>query len=745
MQSLQIKQILFLILILFAFLFIFGFLVYTSTANANMNESSLSLKRKLIQYKDDDITIDSDEVIDGDIVIENGSISVAGEIHGNIIAFNTDIQLESSAYVFGHIISYNKEITQEESARVAGHIARFVDGKWEISEGRNFPTSNFSLNTFESDATIEQDETISGDILVLNCKMTISGKVDGCVINILGKTNITEDAAIDGNVISYEGRMLIDDEALITGRSLELESEQEVIAVKGIDKQDRKIQADIERKYLKRDREKNTDIFRFMGDITIEPDEVIRGDVVTLRGTITVKGEVDGDVVAVFGSVELDSTAYVDGDVVSVGGKIFKEEGAYIEGDIVQTSLTGVKVDDGEQRVTAGITGVSIKDSDEDDWVPRKRKYKGRWRQSYGFDDDAFMFRHNRVEGLFLGLRLRGPEWRDHDFPLFNLYGHAGYGFSRKRGCYQLGIDRSIFGNYGPIIGVETHDVVESEDVWIIPTFENSLAALFLKEDFQDYYRREGYSGYISHDISEYLNVKGEFRKDHIYGLEKRTNWSIFGGKKTFRENPVTENMDYKSIVGNITLDTRNSYKYPDQGWLINVVGEFARRQLNKNNDVDFDRFIIDIRRYQPITYGENLDFRLRGGTSRGTLPLHLKFDLGGISTLRGYNFKEFEDYNRMLLGNVEYRIHGRTNPLNAALGMSDISLILFADAGYLWSVSDTLDAEKGFEELDWKFFKTSLGFALSNRDGNVRLNFAKCMDEKGKPFVITFRINRPF
>lgn len=743
MQSIQAKQILFLLLILFAFLIIFGFLIYTSSASAMPNEEASPMKRKLIKYENSSITIDADEVIDGDIVIKNGSITIAGEIHGNIIALSSDIYLETKSKIFGHIVIYKGEVVRNEQTGVGGDIVLVSDDEINITEGRQLPGYDFRLNIFKSDVDIDEDETNYGDILVFDSDIEIDGKVDGCVMNFFGETTINADAAIDGNVISFKGDITIDDEALVTGRSIRLDSEERV--AKTVD-DDQIIREKVERKYLKRDRKKNSDIVRFWGDVTIEPDEFIRGDVVTLRGTVHVQGEVDGDVVAVFGSVELDSTAYVDGDVVSVGGKIYRSRGAQVKGDLVQTSITGVKVDDGDQHVSVGLSGISVGPKKGDEWERNRRRPQ---RKGWGYDmnDDPFMFRYNRVEGLFLGLRLDRDDWRDKS-SWFDLYGHAGYGFSRKHGCYQIGIERSFFGKWGPILGVEAHDVVHTEDEWIIPTFENSLAALFLREDFQDYYRKEGFSAYLSHDISEYLTITGEFRQDQHYNLKRKTNWSIFGGDKKFRENPFIDEIEFKSAVARLTFDTRNSYKYPDQGWYVNLVGEFARPDFNEN-EVDFDRFIFDIRRYQPITSGENLDFRLRAGSSRGDLPAQLQFDLGGLSTVRGYKFKEFANdsinqTNRMLLGNIEYRIHGRRNPLNSIMG-GDLSLILFADAGYVWGVADTIEANDGFDDLDWEDLYTSLGFGISNRDGNVRLNFAKRMDRKGEPIVVTFRINRPF
>ena len=741
MQSLQIKQILFLIILLFAFLLIFGFLIYSTVASANEIEEIASVKRKLISYENSHITIDADEVIDSDIVIKNGSLTIAGKIQGNIIALKSDLYLEPNAWIVGHIISYEADFIREDQARVNGSLIQIKNNAIEFAKDHGLLDQNLKLTIYERDVEIDEAETIAGDVFVLNHNVTISGKVDGGVINIAGQVEIKSKAAIDGNVISYDGKLRIDDSALITGKKIEIGSEKR-IAAKQTGDDEKKFQDKIERKYLKGHREKKSDIVRFLGNVVIESDEFIRGDVVTLRGTVNIQGKVDGDVVAVFGNVELDSTAYVYGDVVSVGGKIYRDKGAVVKGDLVQTTITGVKVDDGEQHVSVGVGGISVGPKTGDEWS--RKKSRPQRRRNYDIEEENLMFRYNRVEGLFLGLKLGHDDWRDKNSAWFDIYGHAGYGFSRKRGCYQIGVERSIFGRLGPVIGIEAHDLVDTEDKWIIPTFENSLAALWLREDFQDYYRREGYSGYLSHAISEFLTMKAAYRKDHHYDLTRKTNWSIFGGDKKFRENPLIDEIEFKSLHVTFTLDSRNNQKYPDQGWLIDVHGEFAGKNFNKT-DTDFDRLIVDIRRYQPITYGENLDFRLRAGSSRGVLPEHLKFDLGGISTLRGYKFKEFADYNRMILGNIEYRIHGRRNPLNNVMGMSDFSFILFADAGYGWSVVDTLRAQDGFKHLDWDDLYTSIGFAIGNREGNVRLNFAKRLDVKGEPMVVTFRINRPF
>jgi len=76
----------------------------------------------------------------------------------------------------------------------------------------------------------------------------------------------------------------------------------------------------------------NADIVRFGKDIIVEEDETVDGSVVAIGGNIEVKGTVNQDAVAVWGSVKVASTGVIEGDVVSVGGEVQKETGATVRG-----------------------------------------------------------------------------------------------------------------------------------------------------------------------------------------------------------------------------------------------------------------------------------------------------------------------------------------------------------------------------------------------------------------------------
>ncbi len=76
-------------------------------------------------------------------------------------------------------------------------------------------------------------------------------------------------------------------------------------------------------------------IVRVGGDVVIEEEREVE-DVVAIGGDIEVYGDVDGEAVAVGGSITIFSNGYIDGNAVSVGGHIHTEEGGIINGDLVE-------------------------------------------------------------------------------------------------------------------------------------------------------------------------------------------------------------------------------------------------------------------------------------------------------------------------------------------------------------------------------------------------------------------------
>lgn len=82
-----------------------------------------------------------------------------------------------------------------------------------------------------------------------------------------------------------------------------------------------------------------TGIVRLFSDARVDEGDRIEGDVVAVFGSVRVDGEVAGNAVAVFGSVELGPRASVSGDAVAVLGALDAAEGSRVTGESVSVGL----------------------------------------------------------------------------------------------------------------------------------------------------------------------------------------------------------------------------------------------------------------------------------------------------------------------------------------------------------------------------------------------------------------------
>jgi len=80
---------------------------------------------------------------------------------------------------------------------------------------------------------------------------------------------------------------------------------------------------------------------RFAGNITVDENEEVGDAVVAIGGSASIRGRVNGDVVAIGGGVHLGPKAVVRGAVTSIGGGILREDGAQVHGDVVELGVGG--------------------------------------------------------------------------------------------------------------------------------------------------------------------------------------------------------------------------------------------------------------------------------------------------------------------------------------------------------------------------------------------------------------------
>jgi hypothetical protein len=90
---------------------------------------------------------------------------------------------------------------------------------------------------------------------------------------------------------------------------------------------------------------------RMFSDAHVPADDQVDGDVVAVFGSAHVAGKVTGSVVAVFGSIDFEPGASVGGDAVAVGGGVEDVAGVKIGGQTVSVGI---------QPLTLGLPGLPV-------------------------------------------------------------------------------------------------------------------------------------------------------------------------------------------------------------------------------------------------------------------------------------------------------------------------------------------------------------------------------------------------
>jgi hypothetical protein len=465
----------------------------------------------------------------------------------------------------------------------------------------------------------------------------------------------------------------------------------------------------------------------FNGNTEILEIDTVQGDLVVKNGTLTVRGTVIGDVLVVNGDIELKGTSRVLGNVRTMNGSISKDENAYVEGYT-------------EQSLNSSSKKYKRKNTLRTKYSYTFKPYF--WNTEYGINDNV-LFRYNRVEGLFLGFGSEKIFYWDGS-KVTSGYGSFGYGFASHKWRLQLGLDRQFAVSDGMLfeVGSEAHSLTDTKDEWIMNLSENNLAALFFREDFRDYFQREGFSIHTAlytkdGDVTSMLDVR--FLNDRYVSMDNNARWAVFGGS-VFRNNPSVNIGTMKSVSVSAGVSTVEKYRYRSEGWNVIARGEYGGRELG--GDFGFTQAIIDIRRFQPVSDDDQINLRVRVGALEGTPVIQKSFELGGANTMPAYAFKEFTG-NRMLLGNLEYRISGDIID-EILFWPSSLNLIAFGDAGAVANVKTTWSAYEGFSSIKSSQVKSDYGFALAWHDGDARLGFAWRTD-KQESVSIFFRLNRAF
>lgn len=348
--------------------------------------------------------------------------------------------------------------------------------------------------------------------------------------------------------------------------------------------------------------------------------------------------------------------------------------------------------------------------------------------------------RYNRVEGFFPALGIR---WRKTAESPLTLSGDLGYGIRSEEFGFKVGLEYESPSWQIFKLGGHYFEDTFTQDDWVISRLENTLAAFFFNKDYRDFYRAKGFSFWVSKDFQESFHLRLSYWSGKYESVIKNTEWNLFGGGDTYRSNPAVTHGTENKLRLELIIDKLDNPLFPMEGWYLE--GAFEKGGGFLGGDFDHSGFFISGKILKPTIVNQRIVLSGKYGIRNDSrAPQHL-MDFGGISTLRAYDYKEFQNGNKLALAAFQYYFNGdilQNIPLQSIPFYSSLGLVIFTEVGALWnSESDVINEFTGSNVSDSPDWKWDAGFSLNVTGDFFRVDFAKRLDRSKDAWTITVRL----
>lgn len=173
----------------------------------------------------------------------------------------------------------------------------------------------------------------------------------------------------------------------------------------------------------------------------------------------------------------------------------------------------------------------------------------------------------------------------------------------------------------------------------------NSVRAFVGGADEQDYLHRLGGGTKVAFDPSDALRFELGFEASEVATVATTEDFSIFGDMN--QPNPVVEEGDERDVVASVRV------RAPD--WLdIDLSYRTAGGSLG--GDFRFNRADMTVHAFRYLAGRHGLDVTLKGVTTGDAPPLQYLADIGGLSTVRGYD-RRFHVGEHSFAARLEYPV----------------------------------------------------------------------------------------
>lgn len=334
----------------------------------------------------------------------------------------------------------------------------------------------------------------------------------------------------------------------------------------------------------------------------------------------------------------------------------------------------------------------------------------------------------SRIGGVGLGPKLTITSVVG---PVSEISGGAQYHFANKEWTYNTRIEKHFFKDNRLAVGGTYRLDYESNMDWAIPPRDSHINALMLGLETKNYHQVEGATGYISFSRRKNINIRAEYFEEKFSSVKKHTNWSFFNHRHVKDDNPPLSPVDDGRLVGmRVRIEGFHSTSLTSTGLILE-----AERAVDSGHNTigEYTRLFVNAMNTWKLSSENYLKLRFAGGHSKDILPAQRAFNLGGLNTLRGYDYQSIPggypfsfQYggNRMVLCNVEYSLGEE----------SDMRFIVFADAGGVWVKN---------QDFDIKDIKRDIGIGLSfGGDFFSMGDYSQIFDRDKKDITDGLRIN---
>ena len=390
---------------------------------------------------------------------------------------------------------------------------------------------------------------------------------------------------------------------------------------------------------------------RVRGDFTLAAPDTVRGDVAVLNGHARVAGVITGQLVVLNGDATLVAGGRIDGSLTVLGGSFESPDRPAIGGDI---RVWSARLRYREESDTL------VADVDRELFTRWAR-----WQRDDPSGSRSQLFlttahTYNRVEGLpiYLGprIRVRNGDTRM-EAEVFGIFRTGDQlAFKRENLGHRVRLEFRQGHSAGFLAGGRLFDEVDAVERWQLSESEVGLASFLATRDYRDYWLRHGASGYLGIFGRGKSELRATFGEERWSSRRMRDVPSLFNNDVPWRANPRSDDgvMHIATVSGKV--DTRNRADDPRSGWFLQAdwergtgtLGSLAAtttdtRPLQVAGAVTYSRALLDLRRYNRLAPGAQLNVRLVAGgwLSGDPLPLQRRFSVSGIDALPGRDFRQ--------------------------------------------------------------------------------------------------------